>query len=1113
MIAVDNQGFAIQENKLGVRTQHAYEGLLSLSKYLDHEYHRVLAHEIDPDQMKAKRMFDEARKRELLEYLSTEKERILLTIEDMHGRMFSYYQGVLEEQCFVNQFLQDYEMRLVYPKSKWSLKVAKFTLRIMDDLHEVGNESTPEYQARELENKAIYHCQSATRLILCVRPIVLELCVKQYMEKTMPVSKPHRSPSIAFRYAALQLLSLYLETMSKFRSKQRKLDIFELLDRRYLELLLPLLKQTLVRLTARYRLPSQSTSSSEQAEPKNGSASRSSKTAVTESEYRLEERMLLPVAVQALRNALELMQYLDELPGAFQVILCQHLLLSTPPRAASVRPLSSKAAARAAAQAVANLAATSSNMAHPPSTPGKKSDPNVDFAVLSADSYPWNSEYDLFVDILCVLCRHPSIRYPAYQPTVDHTISQPVRHSFFQAHNAAAAASSSSAAPAVSYSDPAQQHIPPKSRSGLQLTTSIVYDTLQAMVYYHVVAFQQLEQYLERHPPPVPASSGKSRSIVGNANPSISSSNKNQKLGSVSVTADDANAITAENIVEKTVTLIRSRVMDPAHWEGTVMSLTLQAAQRLWAVLGPAGHLGSLVPREMSFFQPLDEIFLVSVDVLCLFYRYAVPSYHVAAESKLAADLLQTLHHVSYHRLASVFVQHAFLKVTFEATMVAFHVYTKPPPPPPATAPPDGPTTNSQTPTSTNPTAMMPTATNVTSGESERLSIIVDTANDSSSNGDRTGQKSSGEWLRQEIAIITQRCLAAFAVHHKQSLAITHLCCLTLRMLLRECFVPRAQCEDLLPMNLASFCAPYMASTQKLLLAGDVPEDDVEDDVPSPQRPIAPAAPTATRNSNSGALQKLQSKKKVGGPLADVPDDVSVVSMASLPPLDSIPQEHPSLEHPQGENVQEEAQLPTQPSMFSLGTNTLRSMASTTFALEPYAMLKLYPKHIANPLFHAHFAPDHHGQHPGEDSDSDQEGTDKKNGNKKDDASEGTSATSYTATLSANLSAGGLQAKNLERMKKQAQKQLQGAQEGENSATSLTLAEIIMTCAETHVSHAQTFEQVLLLVEHIASKSYLCKYVLVETGLPLVLQRYLQSRPHSLYLVGLAQLCLDELEI
>lgn len=76
-----------------------------------------------------------------------------------------------------------------------------------------------------------------------------------------------------------------------------------------------------------------------------------------------------------------------------------------------------------------------------------------------------------------------------------------------------------------------------------------------------------------------------------------------------------------------------------------------------------------------------------------------------------------------------------------------------------------------------------------------------------------------------------------------------------------------------------------------------------------------------------------------------------------------------------------------------------------------------------------------------------------------------------------------------------------------------SLADLLCYCAETHVGQSETFEQVLLLIEHIAAKSQLCKYVLSEAGLPLVLQRYLESKPKSVYLVALASLCSEALEI
>ena len=133
----------------------------------------------------------------------------------------------------------------------------------------------------------------------------------------MPPTKPEACPSIAFRYYALQFLLIYTEHMAKFRVKQRRLDIYELLDARYLGLLLPILKHALVRFTDHLR-------------PSNGPLSCPTRLSIVanegEAERELEERVLLPLSVQCLRNVLDLMQHLPELPAVIQSILIEHVL-------------------------------------------------------------------------------------------------------------------------------------------------------------------------------------------------------------------------------------------------------------------------------------------------------------------------------------------------------------------------------------------------------------------------------------------------------------------------------------------------------------------------------------------------------------------------------------------------------------------------------------------------------------------------------------------------------------------------------------------------------------------------------------------------------------------
>ncbi|RYH21444.1 hypothetical protein EON65_20700 [archaeon] len=80
-------------------------------------------------------------------------------------------------------------------------------------------------------------------------------------------------------------------------------------------------------------------------------------------------------------------------------------------------------------------------------------------------------------------------------------------------------------------------------------------------------------------------------------------------------------------------------------------------------------------------------------------------------------------------------------------------------------------------------------------------------------------------------------------------------------------------------------------------------------------------------------------------------------------------------------------------------------------------------------------------------------------------------------------------------------------------ALEITLADILKYVCENHSQSSEVLEQVLLLIEHLASKSQLCKYLIVETGLPRLLQRTFEAKPAELYIATLVDICLEALEI
>lgn len=1246
MIGIDNHGFNIQENKLAVRTHVGYPRLKEVVSHLQHEYTRLRNHAIDPNQMKTKRIIEQARKREVLELLSEEKEQLLFSIEDVHSRLYEYYDAVAEEQTFVQRFLQEYEMRLVYPKSKWTLKVAKFTLRILDDLHEVGDESSPEYVARELENKAMNICQASVRNILNFQPLVWEQAIKRYLDATMPPTKPEACPSIAFRYYALQFLLIYTEHMAKFRVKQRRLDIYELLDARYLGLLLPILKHALVRFTDHLR-------------PSNGPLSCPTRLSIVanegEAEREVEERVLLPLSVQCLRNVLDLMQYLPELPTVIQSILIEHVLNAV--YDPSAPPATSYTVADTAEQKKVNLV-------------GKKDVKEEVPAPAAAFAF---NQFHLFHDVICLLCHHGGIhRRSAPSELSDAAVlpspasSKPPsssgrKKSLGRARSAKGGQRSLTRSHALSAAPAKASHMffHPSHRSFVLgtgrrslLHTSILPDLLRCAIYCHTVVSQVLPSLRASFPIPISAQLRKKLNI------------RKSQQGKPS-----AEAIVAPDELEAQRHSPSSLM---SAWESAVLPLAFRAIQRSLVILGRPGHVGSLVPRDTCYLQHVDDVIVQATDATTLFYQQH-PQYPQALAHRLAWALVQSIHHVCYHRLSAIFVQLAFAKLLFATALPMYHfqISTAADPIREALAKatleaitPVAPNGRAAAPGSVLTAAAKGGATNDPLGGAY-LSPNMEIKANMQVYRDAV-QRFPEELLREEQLVMTQRVLAAFAVHHKQSLAMTRMCCITLRLLFREIFVKRTQVEDLLSMNLTSMCAPFTASLAKLAVIRDEggDEDDEEDDLegaaakeamallvetlpsspiakptfkaaaadggeddeddassvgsqrsgqsrlganasalPKPRRAAGAAvpqhnvsftldagsrdngdddlsafsaddghslaadddgaadgglAPDATRATRLGGVLEEEEPEDGddddgGGdgdhgegvaarllrghdpPEAkgsvDGGDSLTTVSRHGLPP----PSKHnkappkratgkPTTGGPSS-GAKKAAHDGPQSSMSTTSASdldqlqsasTFKSTLSTTFSVDHYTPVKLF-KHLPNPLVPKTLL--EHTAHASPFAPSAEEKKDEKKDKAGDHGSVGsdTTATSYTATVSANATEGQMMEKQKQSMMKNAQKVLakNAAASGANSAavTYVTLADILMSSAETHLSHAETFEQILLLVEHVASKSYLCKYVLVETGLPLILQRYLQSQPANVYMVALTQLCLEALEI
>ena len=58
-------------------------------------------------------------------------------------------------------------------------------------------------------------------------------------------------------------------------------------------------------------------------------------------------------------------------------------------------------------------------------------------------------------------------------------------------------------------------------------------------------------------------------------------------------------------------------------------------------------------------------------------------------------------------------------------------------------------------------------------------------------------------------------------------------------------------------------------------------------------------------------------------------------------------------------------------------------------------------------------------------------------------------------------------------------------------------------------------EQLLLLIDHLSFSSQLCKYLIIDSGMPLILQRILSmySSSSDVYLIALTELCISLLDI
>jgi uncharacterized membrane protein YgcG len=77
----------------------------------------------------------------------------------------------------------------------------------------------------------------------------------------------------------------------------------------------------------------------------------------------------------------------------------------------------------------------------------------------------------------------------------------------------------------------------------------------------------------------------------------------------------------------------------------------------------------------------------------------------------------------------------------------------------------------------------------------------------------------------------------------------------------------------------------------------------------------------------------------------------------------------------------------------------------------------------------------------------------------------------------------------------------------------MTFTGFLQYVGETHLQSKDAMEQLLLLLDHLINKSQVCKFSLVDNGLPLVVQRILSSQIDNVYMIALSEYCSEQLEL
>jgi hypothetical protein len=77
----------------------------------------------------------------------------------------------------------------------------------------------------------------------------------------------------------------------------------------------------------------------------------------------------------------------------------------------------------------------------------------------------------------------------------------------------------------------------------------------------------------------------------------------------------------------------------------------------------------------------------------------------------------------------------------------------------------------------------------------------------------------------------------------------------------------------------------------------------------------------------------------------------------------------------------------------------------------------------------------------------------------------------------------------------------------------MTFLSYLTYVGETHLQSREVVEQLLLLVDHLIHKSQVCKFQLVDNGMPLVVHRICSGQTDNVYMMALSEMCSENMEL